>query len=72
MADKTDPTPPATDPNPEDAEKAYWERFTGTLDSWFDAKIKTLREEGVGTGRAGRNSLPAFMANLMFGPEKSK
>jgi len=73
----------ADSPNPEEAEKAFWEKFTGTLDSWFDNKMKTL-EDGrsknppkgdpppPGTSRTGgsRTTLSGIIADLVFGPEK--
>lgn len=75
MADKKDEGTPTPDTNtePSDEEKAYWEKFSGVLDSWWDNKIKTYREERpTGTSRTGnkRVTLPGLIADIVFGPEK--
>jgi hypothetical protein len=69
MPDKQDPEPtPTPDPNPDELEAKYWATFESKLNGWFDGKIKELRD--TSTSRTGRTTLPGFMANLIFGPEK--
>lgn len=75
MADKKDEGTGTENNTPEssDEEKAYWEKFSGVLDSWWDGKIKAYREErGTGTSRTGnkRVTLPGLIADIVFGPEK--
>ncbi len=71
---ETDPknSPPEGAPEgaPEDAEKAYWAKFEGVMDTWFDKKVKTLRE--TSSSRQGRTTLPKVLADIVFGPEKVK
>jgi hypothetical protein len=70
-------TPPPPDPT-EDAEKAFWEKFTGTMDSWWDNKMKSYQDQRppntTGTSRTGgkRTTLPGLIADMVFGPEKSE
>jgi hypothetical protein len=66
-----DPTPPADPPKertPEEVEAAYWEKLTGHLDSWFDAKVEKYR--GTSPTRMGRTTLPGILADIVFGPPK--
>lgn len=67
------PEPQSQDPtpvNPEDAEKAYWEKFEGKLDTWFDKKIEKYRT--TGTARMGKTTLPEIVANFVFGKQEGK
>lgn len=77
MADKDTPETP----QPDEAEKAFWEKFTGTLDSWWDAKMKTVEPPPAppkdappepGKSRTGgkRLTLPDLIADMVFGPPK--
>jgi hypothetical protein len=71
-------------PSPEDQEKAFWEKMTGTIDSWWDNKMKAYENSranstsssstssDAGTSRTGgkRVTLPGLIADLVFGPQK--
>ncbi len=68
MADKPDPK---NDQDQEPSEEdVFFGKMRGVLDSWFDEKMEKIRE--TGTGRNGRATLPAIVANLMFGKPESK
>lgn len=64
---KTDPPTP-TEPTQDDQEEAFWTKFEGKMDSWFDKKVEKYR--GTSTTRTGRTTLPGIMANMIFGPDK--
>lgn len=58
--------PSKTDPEPPDAEKAFWGKFDDRLDAWFERKLKDVR--GTGDQRTGgRTTLSGVLADLMFG-----
>lgn len=75
MADKQE-----TSPTPDEQEKAFWEKMTGVLDSWFDNKMKTSTDgrpsktesDPPGTSRTGgeRTTLQGLFADFVFGPKK--
>lgn len=60
-----------TAPENDDAEKNFWDKFDsrleGKLNSWFDNKMKDLKEQGT-SRTGGRNTLPKIIAGLMGGP----
>ena len=78
MADNSSQTP-----TPEEQEKAFWEKLTGTIDSWWDNKMKAYESQrgnsgssstapDPGTSRTGgkRVTLPGLIADIVFGPSK--
>lgn len=74
MPEANPPTPDpttSTEPNPDDQEKAYWEKFEGKLDVWFDKKIEKYRTTGT-TRTGGRTTLPEIFANMIFGKQEQK
>jgi hypothetical protein len=70
MPDSKDQTPtdPPKEPTTEEAEKAYWDKLTAHLDSWFDGKVEKYRT--TSPTRMGRTTLPGILADLVFGPPK--
>lgn len=72
-----EPQEPQGQPSPQgdDPEKGFWERLEKTVeavtDRVVDKKVKAIRDNATGTQRGnGRNTLPKFMADIIFGPEK--
>jgi hypothetical protein len=71
-------------PSPEDQEKAFWEKMTGVMDSWWDNKVKQYNDgrpagsgkpdppAPTGTSRTGgeRVTLTGLIADIVFGPKK--
>lgn len=73
MADNPDPKGqqnPQGDPPGDETEEAFWKRLHSEMDTWFDDKIKTMREQGQ--GRVGRTTLPSVLADFMFGKATDK
>lgn len=69
MPDNQDPKPePTQEPNPDEQEKAFWDKFEGHLDTWFDKKIEKYRT--TSPSRTGRTTLPDIFATMIFGPKK--
>lgn len=79
---KTDP-PPTGDGNTgdtgkptDDHEKAFWDKLGTTIEQRVDAvvekRLKGLQgKSATGDQRTkGRTTLPGFLADLVFGPEK--
>lgn len=59
------------EPDPQsEAEDAFWKRLHTEMDTWFDEKIKTMREQGQ--SRVGRTTLPSIFADFMFGKQQDK
>lgn len=75
MTDKTDPDPQQKTPEELESEKreeGFWKSFEAHLDSWFDNKVKTVRESGTGDSRmGGRRTLPKIIDEfLSYGSKK--
>lgn len=78
MAETSNPSPPASDPPPEPTPEQQTEKFwatskphlTSIMDTWFDEKIKSLRQ--TSSSRTGRTTLPGILADIMFGADRDK
>lgn len=68
-----DPKTQTTEPTEgEDPEAGFWKKFDERLSAGvgaaIDSKLKEFRE--TSNSRTGRKTLPGFIADFMFGPEK--
>lgn len=73
MAEKTDP-PEETAPESNPEEDAFWtrldERIKTGVGAAIDGKLKEFRENS--NSRTGRNTLPGFISDFMFGKATDK
>jgi hypothetical protein len=68
---KTQPDPAGTEPDTEEAEKKFWERFHVEIGTAIDKKVEEFRTTST-SRNGGRTTLPGAIANLFWPAEKPK